>query len=228
MQDDREARWRPNTSLVAFVNTRRTNLRQYGTVTRYAATMSDGTEREVLHGQALERRTPATRSVDLTMGTAPPLSLGPEGMVMHFHPRRSSAGQRGAAAVSPLSRTAPWFRVPAVGALTIEERRASDRDLIKLYREKLISTGAQGVPDQDAAWEQFRRWPGYGMQCWLGNVDRWGQSGLEMVRRFFAAADEFDTVALLTAGKTPRRKVTLGEGAAPLSPDLQQLRDSRQ
>jgi hypothetical protein len=121
----------------------------------------------------------------------------------------------------------PWRDVSyfLVGALTVEERRASDRDLTKLYREKLISTGAQGVPDQDAAWEQFRRWPGYGMQCWLGNVDRWGQSGLEMVRRFFAAADDFDTVRLLTAGKTPRRKVTLGEGAAPLSPDLQQLRD---
>jgi hypothetical protein len=84
MQDDRGAHWRPDTSLVAFANTRRTNLRQYGTVTRYAAIMSDDSEREVIHGQALERHKPATRSVDLTMGTAPPLSLGPEGMVMHF------------------------------------------------------------------------------------------------------------------------------------------------
>jgi hypothetical protein len=78
------SRWRPDAALVNFVRTRRSNLRQYGTVTRYAAIMSDGTEREVIHGQALPRRVPETRSVDLTIGTAPPLSLGPEGMVMHF------------------------------------------------------------------------------------------------------------------------------------------------
>jgi hypothetical protein len=81
--DDLPACW-PDGSLVEFVRTRRTNLRHYGTVTRYAAITSDGTEREVIHGQALERSASATRSVDLTIGTAPPLSLGPEGLVMHF------------------------------------------------------------------------------------------------------------------------------------------------
>ena len=124
----------------------------------------------------------------------------------------------------------PWRDVSyfLLGALTVEERRAHDSEFIKLYREKLISTGAQGVPDQDAAWAQFRRWPAYGMQCWLGNVDRWGQqTGAEMVKRFYAAGDDYDTVKLLTAGKTPRRTVILGEGASALPPDLQQLRDSR-
>ncbi len=32
--------------------------------------------------------------------------------------------------------------------------------------------------------------------------------------------EDFDTVALLTAGKTPRRRVKLGEGARPVTPDL--------
>ena len=114
-----------------------------------------------------------------------------------------------------------------VAALTVEERVSADRDLVQLYRETLMSAGAESVPSQDEAWDQFRRWPAYGMQCWLGNVDRWGQTGVEMIRRFYAAGDDYDTVALLTAGKKPRRIVKLGEEASPLPPDLQAILDSR-
>jgi hypothetical protein len=123
----------------------------------------------------------------------------------------------------------PWRDVCyfMVGALTVDERRACDRDLLRHYRECLVAVGAEDVPDDNAAWEQFRRWPAYGMQCWLGNVDLWGQSGIEMIKRFYAAGDDYDTVALLTAGKTPRRNVKLGEHASPLPPNLQQLRDDR-
>jgi hypothetical protein len=126
-------------------------------------------------------------------------------------------------------RGTPWRDVNyfMIGALTIDERRGNDRALFAHYRDALVSTGAEGVPDEDDAWEQFRRWTAYGMQCWLGNVDRWGQDGIEIVRRFYAAGDDYDTVALLTAGKRPRRMMTPGEGASPLPPDLQELRDSR-
>jgi hypothetical protein len=44
-----------------------------------------------------------------------------------------------------------------------------------------------------------------------------------MVERFFAAAGDMDTLALLTAGKAPRRVVKLGEGARPISSGLQHL-----
>jgi hypothetical protein len=123
----------------------------------------------------------------------------------------------------------PWRDVNyfMVGALTVEERRAHERELLDLYRRALVATGAEGVPDLDAAWEDLRRWTAYGMQCWLGNVDRWGQAGVEIVRRFFTAGDDHGTVDLLVAGKAPRRQVTLGEEASRLPPDLQALRDSR-
>jgi Ecdysteroid kinase-like family len=114
-----------------------------------------------------------------------------------------------------------------IGALTVDERRTHDRELIALYRNVLTAAGAQGVPDDNKTWEQLRRWPAYGMQCWLGNVDRWGQAGVEMIRRVYTAAEDYDTVRLLTEGKTPRRVVTLGEGASPLPPDLAELRNSR-
>lgn len=113
----------------------------------------------------------------------------------------------------------PWRDITyfLLGALTIEERRSSARDLIKHYREALTATGAEGVLGQDEAWEQFRRWPVYGMQAWLANVDIWGQSSLPMVERFFTAAEDLETIQILTNGKTPRRQVTLGEGARPIA-----------
>lgn len=116
----------------------------------------------------------------------------------------------------------PWRDIVyfMLGALTIDERRSAAPALVQHYREALMATGAQGVPDQDTAWQHVIRWPIYGMQAWLGNVDQWGQSGQAMVERFFAAAEDYDTLAVLTAGKAPRRQVQLGVGARPLSSGL--------
>lgn len=124
----------------------------------------------------------------------------------------------------------PWRDVSylVIGALTVDERRAADRELVEHYRQRLLATGANGVPSRDDAWQQFRRWPAYGTQAWLGNVNQWGQrSGAEMVRRQFAASDDYDTVALLTRGKQPRRSFVPGEGALGLAPQLQATLDAR-
>jgi hypothetical protein len=127
-------------------------------------------------------------------------------------------------------RGSPWRDVSyfVVGALTVDERRGADRDLVEHYRQRLLGTGALGVPDSDEAWRRFVRWPAYGTQAWLGNINQWGQrSGVEMVRRQFAASDDYDTVALLTHGKRPRRRFVPGEGALRLAPALQQQMDAR-
>jgi hypothetical protein len=58
------------------------------------------------------------------------------------------------------------------------------------------------------------------MQAWLGNVDVWGQSSHEMVRRFFAAAEDLETIERLTEGRSPRRPVKLREKAAPIPEEL--------
>lgn len=115
-------------------------------------------------------------------------------------------------------RGTPWRDITyfMLGALTIDERRGSARNLLALYRESLIATGARHVPDLDSIWECFRRWPVYGMQSWLANRDEWGQSGKSMVERFFTAAEDMQTIQLLTHGKQPRRQVVLGEGARPI------------
>jgi hypothetical protein len=124
----------------------------------------------------------------------------------------------------------PWRDVSyfIVGALTVDERRTADRDLVEHYRQRLIAAGAEGVASRDEAWEKFVRWPGYGTQAWLGNINQWGQhSGVEMVKRQFAAADDYDTVGLLTRGKRPRRPFVPGEGALGLAPQLQEQLEAR-
>ena len=106
----------------------------------------------------------------------------------------------------------PWRDVTyfMLAALTTEERRASAAGLIRHYREALKATGAEGVLDQDAAWDELRRWPIYGLQVWMASMDPWGQGGLQtMIERFCSAIEDFDTISP-PHQQTPRRQVTLG------------------
>src|SRR3546814_3779805 len=64
-----------------------------------------------------------------------------------------------------------------VAALTVDERRQADRRLLDHYREALLATGAEGVPDRETMWDHFRRWPVYGIQAWLQVEEWWGQNG---------------------------------------------------
>lgn len=93
----------------------------------------------------------------------------------------------------------PWRDVSylMVGALTIEERRSAERDLLRHYRQCLIGTGACDVPGEDKIWQDYRLWPVYGMQAWLATLDEFGQVGLPVVERFFTAGEDLGTLALL-------------------------------
>jgi hypothetical protein len=73
--------WAPGIQLVEVEPTRRTDHGRYGTIERYRVLTDDGIEREVIHGRSTTRRDRGP--VHLTVGTAAPLSLGPEGPVMH-------------------------------------------------------------------------------------------------------------------------------------------------
>jgi hypothetical protein len=82
-------------------------------------------------------------------------------------------------------------------ALAVDERRASERALLKHYRDALVSTGAEGVPDLDAIFEHYRRWPIYGLQAWLQIEDWWGQDGFPAIERVSRAIEDLDTLRLL-------------------------------
>ncbi|MET0144900.1 MAG: hypothetical protein ABW328_08965 [Ilumatobacteraceae bacterium] len=81
----------PELSVVDLQPTSRRTV-PLGTVTRYRATTSDGLEREIVHGQVRPAFRPAARSADLTVGTAAPLSVGPDGMMMHLLLRTMDLG----------------------------------------------------------------------------------------------------------------------------------------
>lgn len=124
----------------------------------------------------------------------------------------------------------PWRDVCyfLVSSLTVPERRANDRELVEDYRQRLLATGADGVPTKDEAWRQFTLWPAYGSQAWLGNINQWGQrNGVQMVNRHFTALTDYDTVDRLTAGTTPRRSFVGGEGSLHLAPALREQRAAR-
>ena len=94
----------------------------------------------------------------------------------------------------------PWRDLTyfTVGSLTIEERRQNHRDLIAHYRDCLIREGATNVIDLDTIWkEQVPRWVMYGIQAWVANMDYWGQNGLPMNERFFAAGEDLGSWKLL-------------------------------
>ncbi|HLS97983.1 MAG: phosphotransferase [Porticoccaceae bacterium] len=84
-----------------------------------------------------------------------------------------------------------------LGALTVEERRKAEKDLIAHYREALIATGAQGVPGVDTLYEHFRRWPIYGIQAWLQVDDKWGLGAFPVIDRISRAIEDLGTLDLL-------------------------------
>lgn len=94
----------------------------------------------------------------------------------------------------------PWRDLTyfTVGSLTIDERRHHHRDLIAHYRDCLIREGATDVIALDTIWnEQIPRWVMYGIQAWVANMDHWGQNGLPMNERFFAAGEDLNSWKLL-------------------------------
>jgi hypothetical protein len=93
----------------------------------------------------------------------------------------------------------PWrdFTYLTIGALTTEERRQNERELIAYYRAQLVGTGVRNVIGLDEIWEQYRRWVMYGVQAWVANMDHWGQNGLPMNERFFIAGEDLGTWKLL-------------------------------
>ena len=94
----------------------------------------------------------------------------------------------------------PWRDLTyfTVGSLTVEERRHHHKDLVAHYRDCLIKQGATDVIDLDTIWnEQIPRWVMYGIQAWVANMDYWGQNGLPMNERFFAAGEDLNSWKIL-------------------------------
>jgi Phosphotransferase enzyme family len=101
-----------------------------------------------------------------------------------------------------LVRKAPWthdISYLIAGALSTEERRKFERDLLGGYRQNLIDLGLAHPPSPDELWEGQRNCPAWGLTMWgitpvvFYSEDEMGAS----MNRFAAAWRDYDTSGLL-------------------------------
>lgn len=85
-----------------------------------------------------------------------------------------------------------------IGALTTENRRAHERDLIGGYLGALGSLGVVGVPDFDTAWQAHRRFAIHGF-IWIATPVQMQPEDViqSYAQRFGAACTDLDTVKAL-------------------------------
>jgi hypothetical protein len=57
-----------------------------------------------------------------------------------------------------------------IGNLTVEHRRAWERELLELYRELPGEHGATNVPDSETVWLRYRQMVPHAMFMWLGTI----------------------------------------------------------
>lgn len=84
-----------------------------------------------------------------------------------------------------------------VGTLAIEERRQNERELLALYRDKLVAIVAKGMVELDEIWEQNRRWIIYGMRACVPALACWRHTSRPFQEYFFAATEDHDIWQLL-------------------------------
>jgi aminoglycoside/choline kinase family phosphotransferase len=80
-------------------------------------------------------------------------------------------------------------------ALTPEDRRATERDLLAGYLDRLRASGVD-APPRDEAWTCYRRHAVYGVMMWLITPDgvHTDEAQREYLRRCLAAADDLETL----------------------------------
>ncbi|MEJ6009892.1 aminoglycoside phosphotransferase family protein [Novosphingobium aquae] len=87
-----------------------------------------------------------------------------------------------------------------VGALTVDDRRLHERDLLRGYLDALGLPDAQR-PSWDEAWHRYRQSPAYGLAIWLSTLgtDGWQPHAISraLTERYGAAFGDHGTAALL-------------------------------
>jgi hypothetical protein len=83
-------------------------------------------------------------------------------------------------------------------ALTVEDRRRHEKDLLRHYLGALSAAGV-GAPGFDEAWTDYRRYVAYGLFIWLINPPEAQpeEVNIPTITRFSAAAHDLDTFGAL-------------------------------
>jgi len=101
------------------------------------------------------------------------------------------------------ARAGSWehdFGYFVVSALTVEQRRTHERDLLARYIEALHRAGGPAL-SFDEAWLRYRATPAYGLPTWvmtlgLGRAYHRDENSIACVERFAAAFDDLETATV--------------------------------
>ncbi len=89
-----------------------------------------------------------------------------------------------------------------VSALTVDDRRSSETELVEAYREALALSGGQR-PSKEEAWLRYRASPGYGLAVWLATLGtdtaQRREVCLRLCERYAAAFLELDSTEALSS-----------------------------
>lgn len=101
-----------------------------------------------------------------------------------------------------LARRGPWTHDVSYAissALSPEDRRASERDLLNMYRSELVKLGVAQPPSADAMWLSHRQSPAWGLPMWgITPAAMYSEEEIGgVMERFSAAWRDFDTSAAL-------------------------------
>lgn len=94
----------------------------------------------------------------------------------------------------------PWYLdvgYHLASALTVEDRRSSEQDLVRLYLERLRAEGID-APSQDEAWHGVRRGIIYGFFLWGITLKVDPAVTTALLTRLGVAADDHDAFAAMT------------------------------
>jgi hypothetical protein len=150
------------------------------------------------------------RSLDLFWQWVASLGSGPQTLVhgdLHVGNVYFDDGQSALCDWQVLGRGSPAFDVAYLlgSALTPDERRHAERDLLEHYLQALAGCGVGDPPAFDDMWRLYRAHMAYGYFAWLTNPEAFQESDIinEVLRRFACAVTDLETSTAL--GLSPTR-----------------------
>ena len=144
--------------------------------------------------------TVAQRCIDLFWGFVDKSELGPQTLLhgdLHVGNVYFDGTHAGMCDWQVLGRGSPAFDVAYLigSALTPEQRRTAERQLIQHYLGALKAAGVAEPPEEDDFWQFYCAHMAYGFFAWLTNPEAFQEPDIivEVLRRFATAVVELDS-----------------------------------
>lgn len=146
----------------------------------------------------------AQRCIDLFWGFVDRSDAGPQTLLhgdLHVGNVYFDGDDAGLCDWQVLGRGSPAFDVSYLigSAMTIDDRRDAEQQLLQRYVGSLIAAGVANAPNPEEMWALYRMHMAYGLFAWLTNPEAFQESDItgEVVARFAAAVHDLDTAGAL-------------------------------